>query len=148
MKSSTKQGKPRVVLDTNIVVSALIAKEGAPARVFEKLLLGKIANYTSKEIIKELIEVLGRKEIAGRTTKKARAFVLRHYLNSSIAIVPRSRVSAVEHESDNKFIETSLDAKASHLITGDKHLLKLGKFREIRIVTAKEFLKESGSESR
>lgn len=38
MKSYTKQGKPRVVLDSNIVVSALIAKEGAPAAVFEKLI--------------------------------------------------------------------------------------------------------------
>ncbi len=37
MKKSIRQDKEKVVLGTNIVVSALIAKEGAPARIFEKL---------------------------------------------------------------------------------------------------------------
>ena len=51
MKSFTKQDRPIVVLDTNIVVSALIASEGAPAKIFEKLILGEIENHTSKEIV-------------------------------------------------------------------------------------------------
>ena len=140
MQSSTKQDRARVVLDTNIVVSALIAKEGASARLFEKLILGEMENYTNKEIILELKEVFGRKEITERTAKTARKFVIREYLNNSIQIAIKSKVNAAEHSQDNKFIETCLDADATYLITGDKHLLKVKEFRGIKIMTAKEFL--------
>ena len=137
------QGKAIVVLDTNIVVSALIASEGAPAKIFEKLILGEIENYTSKEIINEVKEVFTRKEITKRTTKKARSFVLKHYLNNSIQIASKTRVSAVEHESDNKFLETAIEAKAGYIITGDWHLLKLKDFRGIKIIKARQFLEET-----
>jgi len=144
MKLSTRQDRPKTVLDTNITVSALIAKEGAPAKIFEKLILGKIANYTNSEIVRELKEVLNRREITKRTTKKARDFIFKHYLNNSIKIVTNTKVKIVEHESDNKFIETALDAKAEYIISGDKHLLLLKKFRDIRILRAKEFLEKLG----
>ena len=49
MKSSTKLDK--IVLDTNIIISALIAKHDEPAKLFEKLIEEKIENYTSKEIM-------------------------------------------------------------------------------------------------
>ena len=140
MKSSTKRDRPKIVLDTNIVISALIAAEGAPAKLFEKLILEEIENHTNKEIIQELKKVLERKEIIKRTTKKARNFILRQYLNHSMQIVSKIKVKAVEHESDNKFIETALDAKAAYIITGDQHLLKLKQFEGIKIVKAKEFL--------
>ncbi|MFH1257023.1 MAG: putative toxin-antitoxin system toxin component, PIN family [Candidatus Diapherotrites archaeon] len=140
MKSPIRQDRRRVVLDTNIIVSALIAKEGAPAKTFEKLLLGELENYTSKECIKELKEVLSREEITKRTTKKAREFILRNYLQNSIQVAAKTRVNVVEHESDNKFIETALDAGADYIITGDKHLLEINEFKGIRILRAKEFL--------
>lgn len=140
MRSSTRQDRRKVVLDTNIVVSALVAKEGASARLFEKLILGEVENYTSREIITELREVFSRKEITERTTKKARAFIIREYLNNSIQLAVKSRVNAAEHIQDNKFIETCLDADVHFLITGDGHLLKLGEFRGIKIMRAKEFL--------
>ncbi len=140
MKSSTRQGKPKLVLDTNILVSALIAREGQPAKVFEKLILGEVENNSSKEIIGELKEVFGRKEITKRTTAKARQFILRHYLNNSIQVLPKSRIKVVEHDSDNKFLEVAVEAKAQFIITGDQHLLKLKKFNEIKIITAKQFM--------
>ncbi len=143
MKSSTKQDRAIVVLDTNIVVSALIAKEGAPAKIFEKLILGEIENYASKEIINEVKEVFGRKEITKRTTRKARSFILKHYLNNSIQIASKIKITAVEHKSDNKFIETAIESKADCIITGDWHLLKLKEFKGIKIVKARQFLEET-----
>ncbi len=143
MKSFTKQDKPIVVLDTNIVVSALIAMEGTPAKIFEKLVLGEIGNYTSKQIISELKEVFNRREITKRTTRKARSFILKHYLNNSIQVASKTKVNVVEHKSDNKFIETAIEAKAGYIITGDWHLLKLKEFRGIKIVRARRFLEET-----
>ena len=114
MKSFTKQDRAIVVLDTNIVVSALIASKGAPAKIFEKLILSEIQNCTSKEIINEIREVFTRKEITKRTTKKARNFILKHYLNNSIQISSKISINLVEHESDNKFLETAIEAKADY----------------------------------
>ncbi len=142
MKSFTKQDKPIVVLDTNIVVSALIAREGAPAKIFEKLVLGKIENYTSKQIISEIKEVFNRKETTKRTFQKARNFIIKHYLNNSIQLTTKVKVNVVEHKSDNKFIETAIEAKAGYIITGDCHLLKLKEFNGIKIVKARQFLEE------
>jgi len=141
MKSSTKSGKPAVVLDTNILVSALIAKEGAPARVFEKLVSEEIENYTSVEIISELEEVLEREEIAERVQKKDRAFLFSQYLNHSIRVCAKTRICAVQHAADNKFLETALESKAKFIITGDSHLLSLSEFQGIKIMRAKEFLR-------
>jgi len=143
MKSFTKRDRQKVVLDTNIIISALIAKEGAPAKLFEKLIVEEIENYTNKEIIKELKEVLEREEITKRTTKKARNFILKQYLNNSMQIATKTKVKAVEHESDNKFIETALEANAEYVITGDQHLLKLREFKKINILKAKEFLEKT-----
>lgn len=70
MKLFTGHDRTRVVLDTNIIVSALIAKEGTPAKVFEMLILGEIENYTSSEIISELKEVLKRREITKKRNHK------------------------------------------------------------------------------
>lgn len=143
MQLSTKSDKPKVVLDTNIVVSALIAKEGAPAKIFEKLILDEIMNYTSREIIHEMKEVLNREEITERTTKKSRDFMLKHYISNSIQVISRIKAKVVEHETDNKFIEAALDAKAEYIITGDQHLLKLKEFRGIKIVNARDFLEKA-----
>lgn len=142
MKSSTGQGRKTAVLDTNIIVSALIAREGAPARVFELLILGRVENYTTQEIIRELKEVLDREEIASRTAKKSREFVLRQYLNRSIQVSAKTRVHAAEHAADNKFLEAALEGEAKYIITGDRHLLSLHEFRGIKIIRAKEFLEK------
>jgi len=138
MRLSTKSNK--VVLDTNIMISALIGKHGAPAKLFEKLILEEIENYTSKEIIEEIVDVLNRKEITKRTTNEARIFLLEQYLIRSKVVVPKEKNTVAVHESDNKFIDTAIEAKAKFIISGDEHLLEIKKFGEIRIMTAKEYL--------
>lgn len=143
MQLSTKSNK--LVLDTNIIISALIGKHGAPAKLFEKLILGEIENYTSKEIIEEIVEVLNRKEITKRTTKEARTFLLEQYLVRSKVVVPKEKNIVAVHESDNKFIDTAIEAKAKFIISGDEHLLEIKKFGEIKITTAKEYLGEKNS---
>lgn len=140
MRLSIKQGRIRVVLDTNIIVSALIAKQGASAAIFEEIVTGKIENYTCKEIIEELKEVFERKEITKRTDNKARTFVLENYLENSVMIAKKTEIKLAEHESDNKFIETAVDADADYVVSGDHHLINLKKFMDIKIVKPKEFL--------
>ena len=141
MTSYTKSDKKRIVLDTNIVVSALIGKHGESAKLFEKLIQDEIENYTSTEIIKEIVEVLNREEITKRTPKEARQFILEQYLIHSKLTQPKTKHLIVEHKSDNKFIDVAIEAKASYIISGDKHLLEIKEFKGIKIINAKEYLK-------
>ncbi len=138
MQLYTKSNK--LVLDTNIIISALIGKRGEPAKLFEKLMQEEIENHSSKEIIEEIIEVLNREEIIARTTKEARTFILQQYLTHSKIITPKKKHAIVEHASDNKFIDAAVEAKANFIISGDKHLLKIKEFTGIKIITAKEYM--------
>ncbi|NMA44723.1 MAG: putative toxin-antitoxin system toxin component, PIN family [Candidatus Diapherotrites archaeon] len=140
MKSSTKSDK--IVLDTNIIISSIICKKGDPATLFEKLINEEIENYTSKEIIEELIEVLNRNEIIKKTKKETRTFILEQYLIHSQIIVPKIKHRIIEHESDNKFIDVAKEANAKYIISGDKHLLEIKEFEKIKIIRAKEYLKK------
>ncbi len=141
MKSSTKHDKVKVVMDANIVVSAILSEYGQPAQIVDKFINGKIENYTSKEIILELEDVFKRKEITERSLKKDRKFVLKYYKKFSITIKPSKTYNAVKEDpKDNKYIDCAAEAKAEYIISGDKHLLNLKEFSGIKIVKAKEFL--------
>lgn len=138
MKSSKKSVK--VVMDTNIVISTLIANYGEPANVFKKMIGGEIENYTSKEIIGEIIEVLNREEITKRTQLNDRQYILEQYLLYSKIVNPKKKHDVVEHKSDNKFIDVIVEVKAKFLVSGDNHLLSLREFKGTKIIRAKEYL--------
>ena len=133
-------------MDTNIVISTLIANYGEPAKLFKKMIAGEIENYTSKEIMEEVIEVLNREEITKRTEIKDRQHILEQYLLYSKIVSPVKKHNVLEHESDNKFIDTAIEAKASFIISGDKHLLEKKEFKGIKIIRAKEYLQDDTNE--
>ncbi len=133
----------KIVLDTNMVVSTLIAKRGEPAKLFKLIISEEVENYTTTEIIKEISEVLSREEITKRTLKEERRFILEQYLIHSKLTEPKVKHTVVEHSSDNKFIDAAVEAKAKFIISGDKHLLVIKEFKGIKITTAKEYLGNS-----
>jgi len=56
-------------------------------------------------------------------------------------VTPRRMVSVIGEDPDDDIVlSTALEGKASHLVTGDRHLLELARFRGVRIVTPKEML--------
>jgi len=138
MKSSTKLDK--IVMDTNIVISTLMASYGEPANVFKKMISGEIENYTSKEIMEEIIEVINREEITKRTELKDRQHILEQYLLYSRIVNPVKKHELIEYKSDNKFIDVAVEAKVAFIISGDKHLLEIKEFKGIKIIRAKDYL--------
>ena len=135
-----QQEKNKIVLDTNIIISAAISLDGAPAKIFELLLEQKIQNYTTKEIIEEIELVLERPKFKKSIDKEYKDFIISNFKKNSIIINPDIKVRVIlEDEADDKFIECALFAKAN-IISGDKHLLNLKNYKEIRILSANEFL--------
>lgn len=131
----------KVVIDTNVVVSAGISQDGNPAFIFGMLILGIIQNYTTNEILDEISEVLRRPRIAKRITQRQQDFLLETFEELSEKIVPTATVQAVrEDPDDDKFLECAVSASAEYIISGDGHLLNLGEFRGIKIVSPAKFV--------
>jgi len=132
-----QQEKNNVVMDTNIVVSAAISSDGTPARIFELFLEKSILNYTTDEIIDEISEVIDRPLLG--IDKDYKKFILDNFKLLSVIIKPTFDEDAVPDKDDNKFINCALSAKAD-IISGDSHLLKLGSYKGVKILSAKQFL--------
>ena len=127
----------KVVLDTNVYISALFWK-GAPYQIFKKILIGDILNFTSPEILKEIKEKLLYKfKLPPEKVKEYLEIII---FNSEI-IQPKKKIKIIKKDpTDNKILECALEAKASFIISGDKHLLEIKKYKGIKIITPKEFL--------
>ncbi len=128
----------RVVADTNILVSAVIAK-GNEYLLLKEAKLWRIRLVLSLQIIKELKGVLLRPRF-GFSSKQAES-ILKQVISVSEIIVATSRVDVVKEDpSDNKILEAAIDGKADYIVSGDKDLLRLQKFRGIKIIPAAAFL--------
>ena len=123
-----------VVLDTNILVSALINPSGVPATILSLLLNGKITVLYDNRILGEYKEVLSRQKFH---FKKNHILHLLDYIRYGGEFVPVEpmRVRSVS-EDDRMFYEVAVTGKAEFLVTGNKKHFP----NENMIKTAKEFV--------
>ncbi len=132
----------KVVLDTNVVVSAAISTDGNPALIFEMLILEDIKNYTTQEIIDEIKEVLQRPRITKRISVVEQEFIISTFEKFSEKIISGIKFEEIKDDpDDNKFLECAVSASADFIISGDGHLLNLKEFRGIKIVSPAESIK-------
>ena len=129
----------KVVLDTNIYVSAIVFG-GKPREVFLEITRGKRALFVSKKILAELRGVL-RKKFKYTLLEIDR--VEQIILEIAEIIEPRQTITIIPSQPmDNHILECAVETKADFVITGDKkHLLLLKKFKNIPIISADQFLK-------
>lgn len=130
----------RAVLDTVVFVRALIKPSNACGRTI--FLNGKIFQLAvSKEIVLEILEVLGRPEIS---SKFSSTFTLDYkrildLLSGAYAVEIGDIGSVSRDATDDKFLATAIAAGADYLVSQDEDLLVLKKYKGIKIVTCLEF---------
>ncbi|MBI3859111.1 MAG: putative toxin-antitoxin system toxin component, PIN family [Thaumarchaeota archaeon] len=134
----------RVTLDTNVLVSAFISKRGDSADVLDLIAtFDEITLVLSKEILEEFNDVMSRKEVATRFDY-SRADISRFEVavRDVAEVVPmKSSFKAVrEDPDDDVVVNTAVDGRADYIVSGDRHLRELKKFRGVRIVSPKIFL--------
>jgi len=130
----------KIVPDTNVLVSAFIT-EGNESKLFGLAREGKIKLIISSEILDEFNDVIKRDKF-GLTQEEIVDFNTQLIINVDI-VHPKIKLKVVKDDpSDNKILECAVEGKADYLVSGDKHLLRIKKFRGIRIVNAKEFLEK------
>ena len=129
-----------VVIDTNVVVSALLFG-GTPGELIPLWKEGNIQPKASKEIIEENIRVLAYPKF--NLSEDEINFLLYHEILPYFEVVRvhRGRVIISDDPSDDKFIRCAKSGKADIIISGDQHLLSLKSYGKINILTPAEFLK-------
>jgi len=129
----------KVVLDTNVLVSALI-KASKPRDLFNKLAKDKQI-VLSRAILEEFLEVIEDPKIAKYTSEKDVTVFLNTLKNAARIVQVKSKFKAVKEDpDDDTIIQTAYDSKADYIISGDRHLLLLKQFKGIRILTVDEML--------
>jgi putative PIN family toxin of toxin-antitoxin system len=127
----------RVVVDTNVIVSANLVDEGLPASILDLAANQKILMCVSDDILAEYQAVLRRPRFKLALARIESSMAL--IRNTSKLIKPRRTLKVSPHEPDNRFYECAEAAKANFLITGNtKHFPESHK--TTRIVTPREFI--------
>ena len=131
----------RVVLDSNVWLSALLFPGGVCDELLQQLRERQIELFVSKEILGEVRGVLRRK--FDHSAQEAEAVVREIQLMAQI-VDPKTRVSIVTADDpDNRVLECAVEARAELIVTGDtKHLLPLRVFQGISIRAPRTVLDE------
>ena len=134
----------RAVLDTNVFVSSLLNKTGAPARLLDAWRAGEYLLVTSPPIMAEIKAVLELPRIKDKyalTDQDIRQLL--DLLEKDAILVPGlSPVNntILQDPKDEIFLSCALDAGADVIVSGDRHLLSLKAFEGIPIVLVRQFL--------
>lgn len=129
----------RVVVDTNVLVSALIG-HGKPRRLVIEL-LERHQVVSSRQMLAELADVLSRKKFMEVDKSQVSSFLSILASKVVLVTVKQSFKTVAEDPDDDMVLSTAYEGKATHIVSGDKHLLNLKRFSGIRIVTVGEMLR-------
>jgi putative PIN family toxin of toxin-antitoxin system len=135
----------RIVVDTNVLVSAVIGPRSTPAKVLELWRQRAFKLVVSRSTINELTDVLNRPKILVRYSLDAdqnARFVAD--LRESALVAADTRLTGIvpNDPRDDHVISAAVEAGADCIVTGDRHLLALGSYEGIPILTPAEFVDE------
>lgn len=136
MNSDTDESLVKVVLDTNILISA-IAFGGKPKEVLDLVLDEKIIALTSAILLAEFKEIYRKKF---PMLKEDFELTIENIEEIFETVQPTKTLEILRDEDDNRVLEAAVEGKCQYIITGDKDLLDLKSFQGIKIVTADQFL--------
>jgi putative PIN family toxin of toxin-antitoxin system len=131
------------VLDTNVLVSTFIQRADKPARLVSRAGID-FGWLTSEFILSELADVLRRRHIRSKYPAQATPALVSDYLalireTAALVVVRTDLRGVVGDPKDDAVLACAIDGEANYLVTGDGHLLALGTYHQISIVTPDQF---------
>ena len=132
----------KVVLDTNVLVSAAIGRRGPPASVYQAWRDREFQLVVSLDTLSELRRVLSYPRVMEITHLLADG--QQRYLGSlrrdALFVSPTREITVSRDPDDNRILEAAIAGAADYIVTGDQDLLVLREFEGIAIVTPTRFL--------
>jgi uncharacterized protein len=132
----------RAVIDTNILVRAVIKPQGTVGPILLRLRRGDYTLLYSQSLLEELIDVLSRPRLRrkyGVNDDDIKTIISLILLRGE-AVTPTQSITACRDPKDNKFLETAVAGQAEALVSGDEDLLTLDPFAGIPILQPAAFL--------
>lgn len=128
----------KVVIDTNLFISAF-GWDGKPEAVLRLMEQRRIRNHTTDEIFDELRRVVAYPKLKFPPALQVKILEFVFCWSTLVQAVELVAVVAADPD-DDKFIACALAAGASHIISGDPHLLAVGSYQDILILTPAQFI--------
>ena len=139
----------RVVLDTNILIGALITKGTPPDRLYRAWLRGEIGLVTSTAQMAEFAEVLARPRLRRFLDTDEAAAIIGNIGARAFILEDLPSVNLSPDPKDNPILAAAIAGEADMIVSGDKkHVLALGNVEGIPVVTAREALARLGGARR
>ena len=133
----------RVVVDTNVLVRALIMPQGSVGPMLLRLRQDDFTLLYSQPLLEELVDVLNRPRIRHKygLTDGDIETVFSLVLLRGESVTPERRITACRDPKDDKFLEVAVAGKADVIVSGDEDLLTLHPFADISILPPAAFLR-------
>jgi len=130
----------RAVVDTNVFVSSILF-EGVANQLVDCWQRGRFIFLISKPILEEYIKVLSYPKFE-LPEEQIKEIIGKEFLPFAEVVALKTSVSVIKEDPfDNVFLSTALDGKASFIVSGDRHLLRLTRYKDIRIIELSDFLR-------
>jgi len=132
----------RAIIDTSVLVSAVIRPQGALGFVIKNLRDGNYRYMYSLPLIEELVNVIVRPKIYakyGLTSEDVETLLLLLQWRGEL-VHPIQKVDICRDPKDNKILEAALAGKVDMIVTSDSDLLVIGKLEDIPILSPAQFL--------
>lgn len=132
-----------VVLDTNVIISALLSPTGPPAGIIDHWEVGQFDVVTSPSLLGELERALQYPRVRKylkRSPEEVARFT-QSFRRAASVVEPQFTLHVIEDDpADNRVLECAVAGGASYIVTGNNHLLKIKSYREIVILKPAGFL--------
>lgn len=135
-----KEKVRKVVLDTSVLISALLFK-GELSKLVELWQKGKIVPVISRDTFQELRSVLAYPKFS-LSQEEINTIIENEILPYfEVVEVTREIKGVCRHPADDKFISCALSASADYIVSGDRDLCDLNRYMSVRIITPSDFFK-------
>lgn len=129
---------PSVVVDTNIFVVARFKKKGAPKRLMQDCIDGKVKAMYNRKIRDEAYRILPKVGASEIFMER-----LENYFERALEIKGLLRLKVCQDPQDDMFLECALIGDADYIISHDMHLRRLDGYDGIKVRTASQFYQEN-----
>ncbi len=127
----------RVVLDTNVFISAILG--GRSGVIVDEWKAGKFTLIITDAIAREYLDVINRPKF--KIPQNEIMAATDYLLQTAEFVTPQEQIHVIVADlTDNKFLEAAVAGKVNFIVSGDNHLLELKSFKKITVITAREFI--------
>tara|TARA_Y100000310_G_scaffold329346_1_gene399005 strand:- start:106 stop:516 length:411 start_codon:yes stop_codon:yes gene_type:complete len=129
----------RIVLDTNIFISGIFWTSSPSGKIILAWRRGVFMLITSNPILKELVDKLSsfKIEMDKQMIEEWKQIIVQN----AIVVKPSMKLNIVKDDpDDNMFLEAAIEGNADYIVSQDKHLLKVSTYKNVKILTPKDFL--------